>query len=146
MTRNLSILLVEDNRADAAMVVRLLKESELPHTLTIIADGAAVAEHLAHGPLPDLILLDLNLPHKSGHQVLIETKGDPRLRAIPVVILTTSSAADDVVRSYGGQAASYIVKPTNLVLARAAIRSLSSYWGDTVTLPFKEDLLWEYWE
>lgn len=144
MARMLRILLVEDSKPDAAIMTRLLKESGLPHILTIVNDGAKVAPALAADPLPDLIILDLNLPHKNGHQVLAEIKGDARLRSIPVIVLTTSTDSQDVIRSYNGFASSYIVKPTTLESARQAVKILSIYWGDVVTLP--KEAQWESWE
>lgn len=142
MAKTLKLLLVEDNKADAAIMTRLLKESGLLHSLTIVDDGdnviAALDQHM-----PDLIILDLNLPHKNGHQVLAEIKTHTLHRAIPVVILTTSADQSDIFRSYNGYAAGYIVKPVNLESARLAVQSLSIYWGEVVSLPGKEET-WDY--
>lgn len=118
MVRPLEILLVEDNTADARLVRELLAEAKLMNVLRVAGDGEAALALLRGGngsPAhhPDLILLDLNLPKRSGHEVLEEIKNDPDLHNIPIVVLTTSDQERDVVRSYDLRANAYVVKPVD---------------------------------
>ena len=114
--RPLEILLIEDNPGDVRLVQEALRETKSRHELRVILDGVeAIAYLRGQGPdtstqKPDLILLDLNLPKKDGHEVLQEIKTDPALRRIPVVVLTTSDAPHDILRSYDLHANSYVVK------------------------------------
>ena len=135
----LHILLIEDSRADAKIIERALREGEVPHRLTVIRDGHKALDYL-HGLLdeaadpdrePDLILLDLNLPGLDGHQVLGRIKADSRLRILPVVVLTTSSRDEDVLRSYQAGANTYIAKPAEYARYREVISALRTYWLDT---------------
>jgi CheY-like chemotaxis protein len=140
----LNILLIEDSRADAVIIERALREEAVPHRLTVVPDGRQALDYL-FGLLdesadtarePDLILLDLNLPGLDGHQVLGRIKADPRLRALPVVVLTTSSRDEDVLRTYRAGANTYIPKPAEYAGYCEVVSALRTYWLDTAaTLP-----------
>jgi CheY-like chemotaxis protein len=133
------ILLVEDSRADAKIIERALRESQVAHRLTVIADGRAALEYLfglrdeniPANQEPDLILLDLNLPGIDGTQVLTQIKKDPMLRIIPVVILTTSHREEDVLQTYLAGANTYIPKPAEYPSYRDLVATLRHYWVDT---------------
>ena len=118
--RAIEILLVEDNPGDVRLTEEALREGKVWNHLSVVPDGVAALEFLrrrgayADAPRPDLILLDLNLPKKDGREVLAEIKQDERLRRIPVVILTTSKAEEDVLRTYNLHANCYITKPVDL--------------------------------
>jgi CheY-like chemotaxis protein len=135
----LHILLIEDNRADAKIIERALREGDLSHRLTVIPDGQQALDYLfalrddtaSSASEPDLILLDLNLPGLDGCQVLTQIKSDPFLRPIPVVILTTSNREEDVLQTYRAGANTYIPKPTEYPSYRALVDVLRSYWADT---------------
>ena len=135
------ILLVEDNPGDVRLTQEVLKESEIRHRLTVVRDGEAALRFLKHEPpyqecrRPDLILLDLNLPIKDGRQALEEIKADPELRSIPVVVLTTSKAVQDVHTAYDLHANCYIQKPVDLEQFWSIIRSIEEFWLTTVSLP-----------
>lgn len=141
--RTAVILLVEDSPSDVLMTREALSQSRLLNRLEVVSDGMeALAflrrqERYAQAPRPDLILLDLNMPRKDGREVLAEIKGDPQLKTIPVVILTTSRAEEDILRSYGLHANSYLVKPVNFERFAAMIRSLEGFWFEMVALPPK---------
>lgn len=135
----LHILLIEDSRSDAKIVDRALREGHVPHRLTVIRDGRKALEYL-FGLLnegveselePDLILLDLNLPGLDGWQVLRGIKSDARLRVLPVVVLTTSSREEDVLRTYQSGANTYIAKPAEYARYREVVSALRVYWLDT---------------
>src|SRR4051812_39335586 len=116
----IDILLVEDNPGDARLTQEALKESKMLNNLHHVRDGVEAMEFLRHegkhkdAPTPDIILLDLNLPRKDGREVLAELKGMPRLKNIPVVVLTTSDAEQDILMSYNLHANCYITKPVDL--------------------------------
>ena len=136
----IEILLVEDNPGDVRLTRELLAEGKVMNRVTVASDGEAAMAVLRGGagtpPLrPDLILLDLNLPKKGGHEVLAEIKQDPELRAIPVVVLTTSEAEKDVVRSYSLHANSYVVKPVDLERFVEIVKSIENFWLAAVKLP-----------
>ena len=139
--RPIEILLVEDNLGDVRLTVEAFKESRVYNTLNAVRDGVEALAFLrregdyAHVSRPGLILLDLNLPRKDGRQVLAEIKGDPSLRRIPVVILTTSEAAQDIVEAYDLRANCYITKPIDLEQFMAVVRSIEDFWLTTVSLP-----------
>jgi chemotaxis family two-component system response regulator Rcp1 len=143
--RPIEILLVEDNPGDVRLTIEGLRESKVRNNLHVAADGVAALEFLrrdgtyADAPRPDLILLDLNLPKKDGREVLAEIKADPALRTIPVVVLTTSSAEKDVLRTYELQAASYITKPVDLEQFITVVKSIEDFWLTIVTLPHRRD-------
>lgn len=135
------IFLVEDNKADVRLIQEALKTSSLPHQVVTVRDGVEAMNYLhqegeyANAQRPDLILLDLNLPRKDGREVLAEIKSDPRLKRIPVVILTTSKNQDDIFHSYDLHANCYITKPRNLNQLFQIIQSIEKFWFSTVTLP-----------
>ncbi len=135
------ILLVEDSPSDALMTREALHASKVLNELHVVDDGAKAMEFLrrrgqhANAPRPDLVLLDLNLPRKSGLEVLQELKQDPDLKTIPVVVLTTSRAEDDICRSYGLHANCYVSKPIEFSKLADAVRAVSDFWLCFVTLP-----------
>jgi CheY-like chemotaxis protein len=133
----IEILLVEDNPGDARLTMEALAEGKVRNNINVVADGVAALEYLRSdgGARPNLILLDLNLPKKDGREVLAEIKDDPLLRRIPIVILTTSSAEEDVLRSYNLHANSYVTKPVDLGQFMAAVRSVEDFWLTVVRLP-----------
>jgi CheY-like chemotaxis protein len=133
------ILLIEDSRADAKIIERALRESDVAHRLTVIPDGRNALDYLFSlrdenipaDQEPDLILLDLNLPGIDGCQVLTQIKSDPFLRLIPVVILTTSHREEDVLQTYLAGANTYIPKPAEYPSYRELVATLRHYWVDT---------------
>jgi CheY-like chemotaxis protein len=139
--RPIEILLVEDNPGDVRLTVEILKETKVRNTLTVAADGVEALDLLrrkgryTHAVRPDLILLDLNLPKKDGRQVLAEIKADPVLRSIPVVILTTSKAEEDIVKSYNLYANCYVTKPVDLEQFVKVVKSIEGFWLTIVKLP-----------
>lgn len=139
--RPIEILLVEDNPADVRLTVESLKEGKVCNILHVVEDGEEAISFLqkkgkyADKPHPDLILLDLNLPKKSGHEVLAEIKGDDELKRIPVVVLSSSKAEEDIQRSYGLHANCYITKPVNLDQFIHVIKTINNYWFSIVKLP-----------
>jgi two-component system, chemotaxis family, response regulator Rcp1 len=140
-SRPIEILLVEDNPGDARLTQEALREGKIRNNLHHAKDGVEALAFLrregnyANAPTPDLILLDLNLPRKDGRQVLSEMKEDPRLRVIPVVVLTTSEAEKDIVKSYELHANCYITKPVDLEKFIEIVRAIESFWLAVVTLP-----------
>jgi chemotaxis family two-component system response regulator Rcp1 len=135
------ILMVEDNPGDARLTCEALKESKVYNNLHHVRDGVEAMEFLRKeaaykdAPTPDLILLDLNLPRKDGRQVLAELKAIPKLRHIPVVVLTTSEAEQDIVKSYELHANCYITKPVDLDKFVEIIRGIENFWLSIVKLP-----------
>jgi chemotaxis family two-component system response regulator Rcp1 len=144
-TRPVEILLVEDNPGDVRLTVEALKEGTLRNHLSVARDGEEALRFLRRGgpyaaaPVPDLILLDLNLPRLNGRQVLAQIKADERLRSIPVVVLTTSRAEQDVRASYDLHANCYITKPVDLEQFIDVVRSIENFWLTVVTLPHHDD-------
>jgi two-component system, chemotaxis family, response regulator Rcp1 len=142
--RPIEILLVEDNPGDVRLTIEALKEAKVRNHLSVAKDGVeALAFLRREGPYaaaarPDLILLDLNLPRKDGREVLAEIKADASLRAIPVVILTTSQADQDILRSYELHANCYITKPVDLDQFITVVKSIEDFWLTIVTLPRQE--------
>jgi chemotaxis family two-component system response regulator Rcp1 len=133
MTR---ILLVEDNRADALLIQEALRQVAEAHVVDVVTDGEQALAHLrGGGARPDLVLLDLNLPRKDGREVLADIKADPELQAIPVIVLTTSSAPDDVAFAYCHHANCYVRKPLGMDALLAAATSIRDFWLRTATLP-----------
>lgn len=143
-TRIVNILLVEDNPADVRLTVEALKECKMLNKLSVVKDGVEALAFLyqegkyAHENRPDLILLDLNLPKKDGRDVLAEIKKDPYLKVIPVVILTTSKAEQDILMSYNLHANCYITKPVDLEQFIKVVKSIENFWLSIVQLPPKE--------
>ncbi len=140
-TRPIEILLVEDSPSDTDLTIEALEEGKVANHLSIVEDGVQAMEFLrrqkqyAGVPRPDLILLDLNLPRKDGREVLTELKSDPDLHAIPVVVLTTSRAEEDVLRAYQLQANCFITKPVDFKQFLDVVRSIENFWLTVVTLP-----------
>jgi two-component system, chemotaxis family, response regulator Rcp1 len=137
----LAVLLVEDDPGDVMIAQEALKASELTSKLTVVPDGVEAIKYLrredgyAGAPRPDLILLDLNLPKKSGHEVLAEVKADPALRKIPVVVLTTSGAAEDVLRSYDLHANVFVTKPVDFDHFTSVIKQIDDFFLTVAQLP-----------
>ena len=132
-TRSYGILLVEDDAADAMLIQDALLERPSEHTVTQVEDGVAALRHLKDParPHPDLILMDLNMPRMNGRELLAVLKADQVLKAIPVVVLTTSAAPDDVSAAYQGHANAYITKPVNLDDFVSAVQSIDTFFLDT---------------
>jgi len=141
LLRPIEILLVEDNPGDVELARVALQMSKIHNTLNVAEDGEAAMAYLrcqgeyVEAGRPDLILLDLNLPRKDGREVLAEIKGDPGLRRIPVVILTTSKAEEDVLKSYDLHANCYITKPIDLSQFMKVVKSIEDFWFTIVVLP-----------
>ncbi len=135
------ILLVEDNEGDARLAKEALRDSKIRNTIHHVSDGEAAIAFLRHEgsfrgmPRPDLVLLDLNLPRKDGREVLAEVKADEDLKRIPVVILTVSSAEEDVLKSYNLHANCYITKPLDLAQFMKVVHSIEDFWLTIVKLP-----------
>lgn len=138
------ILMADDDPDDRLMTAQALKEYRLKNGIRFVENGEDLLDYLHHrgkfadpatSPLPGLILLDLNMPKKDGREALAEIKADPELRKIPVVILTTSQAEEDIVRSYDLGVNSYITKPVTFVGLAEAMKALSIYWFEIVKLP-----------
>jgi chemotaxis family two-component system response regulator Rcp1 len=142
-TGPIEILMVEDNPRDVRLAEEALKDSKIKNNLYHVEDGVSAMRFLnreaeyTHAPHPDLVLLDLNLPRKDGREVLAEIKGDPRLRLIPVVVMTTSEAERDLVRTYDLHANAYVVKPIDLEQFVAVVRGIKDFWFTIVKLPPK---------
>ena len=141
MGRPIEILLVEDNRGDARLTVEALKEGKVRNKLYITEDGVEAMAFMhregkyANAPRPDLILLDLNLPKKDGREVLAEIKDDPKLKRIPVVVLTISKAQEDILKTYSLHANCYITKPVDLEQFITVVKSIEDFWLTTAKLP-----------
>ena len=139
--RPVEILLVEDNPGDAELTLETLRESKLLNHMSVVDDGVEAMAYLRRegryldAVRPDLILLDLNLPKKDGREVLAEIKTDERLRRIPVVVLTTSSAEQDILKTYDLHANCYITKPVNLDQFIAMVKAIGEFWFTIVKLP-----------
>lgn len=137
----LQVLLVEDDPADATLVEDAFAAQRLPSRLHHVSDGVEALAFLRHqepyadAPRPDLVLLDLNMPRLDGREVLAEVKQDDALKAIPVVVFTTSSLDADVLTSYGAHANAYIPKPIDLDEFERAIAEVRSFYGEVATLP-----------
>jgi two-component system, chemotaxis family, response regulator Rcp1 len=137
----IEILLVEDNPEDAALTMDTLREGRIRNNVTRVEDGVQAIEFLnringyAGAQRPDLILLDLRLPRMDGREVLAEIKNDPKLKRIPVVIMTTSTAEKDIFESYNLHANCYVTKPVELDDFIAAVRKIEDFWLTIVKLP-----------
>jgi two-component system, chemotaxis family, response regulator Rcp1 len=142
--RTLEILLVEDNPGDVDLTKAALRRGKLTNRLTVATDGEEAltilrrGEGYADAPRPDVILLDLNLPKKSGVEVLSEIKQDSSLKRIPVVVMTSSKAEEDVIRTYDLHANCYVTKPVDLEQFRHVVKSISEFWFALVRLPSSE--------
>jgi len=139
--RPIEILLVEDNPGDVRLTQEALKEGKVRNNLRVAWNGVEALSYLrregeyASAVRPDLILMDLNLPLKDGREVLGEIKSDPSLRRIPVVILTTSQAEEDIIRAYDLHVNCYITKPVDLDQFIRIVRSIEDFWLSIVRLP-----------
>lgn len=139
--RNIEILLVEDNPGDVRLTTEVLKDAKLCNSINVVSDGVEAVDYLnrrgayATARTPDLILLDLNLPRKDGREVLEEIKSDVNLKHIPVVVLTTSNAEQDILKSYALHANCYITKPVDLEQFSKVVSSIEEFWFSIVRLP-----------
>ena len=139
----IQILLVEDNPGDVRLTIEALKDAKVYNNLSVVEDGVLALEFLhqrgeyRHAPRPDLVLLDLNLPRKNGREVLADIKTDDMLKTIPVVILTTSQAEEDVLRAYSLHANCYITKPVDFTQFLNVVRAIEQFWLTIVLLPPK---------
>jgi chemotaxis family two-component system response regulator Rcp1 len=144
-TNPINILLVEDNPADIRLTQEVFKEGRIRNTLNVVMDGEEAMIYLrklgkySQAETPDLVLLDLNLPKKDGRSVLADIKADPVLKFIPVIILTTSAAEQDILNTYANHANCYIMKPVDLAQFINVVRSIEEFWLTIVKLPKKED-------
>ena len=139
--RSVDVLLVEDNEPDVRLAREALREAKVHTNLHVAYDGVEALTFLrqqgehAGAPRPDLVLLDLNLPRKDGRAVLAEINADAELASIPVIVLTTSDAEQDILRSYRLAANAYITKPIDLNELIAVVRSIETFWLSIVRLP-----------
>ena len=137
-----TILLVEDNRADIRLIQEAFKSTAAQAKVVVVRDGMAAMSYLRqegeylNATLPDLVLLDLNLPKKDGREVLAEIKADPQLKRLPVIVLTTSLNEEDISNSYDLHVNCYIVKSRNLTQLFKTVRGIEEFWLETATLPF----------
>lgn len=143
--RPADFLLVEDNPGDVRLTQEALKSHKVQNNLHVVSDGEEAMAFLhrqgkyAGAPRPDIILLDLNLPKKDGREVLAEIKSDPSLKTIPVVIITSSEAEQDVIKSYNLNANCYVTKPVNLDQFVKVVQSINDFWLTIVKLPGAPD-------
>jgi CheY-like chemotaxis protein len=139
--KRIEILLVEDNAGDVRLTMEALKDGKVLNHLSVAQDGEEALAFLhkegpyANAPCPDLILLDLNLPKKDGREVLLEIKNDEPLKHIPVVVLTTSNADKDILRTYELHANCYITKPVDFEQFTKVVKSIEDFWLTIVKLP-----------
>ena len=137
----ISVLLVEDDPGDVVLIREAFEHNKVHNALNVVSDGVDALAFLrnegehADAPRPDLILLDLNLPRMDGREVLAEIKGDARLRTIPVVVLTTSAAEEDIVRSYDLHANAYVTKPVDFERFIEVVRQIDDFFVSVVKLP-----------
>lgn len=139
--KTIEILLVEDNPGDVELVREALGEGKIRNKLQVASDGVEAMRFLrredefGNANCPDLVLLDLNLPRKNGREVLQEIKNDPALKFIPVVVLTSSKAEEDILRSYNLHANCYVTKPVDLDQFLHVVKSIEDFWLTVVKLP-----------
>ena len=139
--RPAEVLLVEDSPGDVRLTREALKEGKVRNNLSVVSDGVEAMEFLrregkyAQAPRPDIVLLDLNMPRKDGREVLAEMKSDESLKRIPVVILTTSEAEQDILKTYDLHANCYLTKPVDLEQFITVVKSIEDFWLTIVTLP-----------
>ena len=137
----IEILMVEDNEGDARLAIEAMKDSKIKNSMHHVRDGDEAMAFLrkegkyTDAPHPDLVLLDLNLPRKSGQEVLVEMKADAELKRIPVVILTVSSDEEDVFRTYNAHANCFVTKPLDLNQFIKVVKSIEDFWLTIVKLP-----------
>lgn len=141
MNRSIRVLLVEDNPGDADLTRETLESGKIALQIDVVTDGAQAIDFLLRRPpyetarTPDLVLLDLNLPKLSGREVIAEIKRHEHLRVVPIVVLTSSDAEQDVVKSYALGASCYVTKPVGLEAFQAIVRSVQDFWFTVVRLP-----------
>lgn len=137
----IQILLVEDSPGDVRLTQEVLRDARIANDLHVVGDGEEAMAFLrregdySEHPRPHLVLLDLNLPRKDGREVLADLNADPELKAVPVIVLTTSEAEQDILRSYQLAANAYITKPIDLNEFIAVVRSIENFWLSIVRLP-----------
>ena len=137
----LEILIVEDSPSDVFLVKEALKQTAKTCRVHVVSDGVEAMDFLRNqgpygqAPRPDLILLDLNMPRKDGREVLLEIKNDEKLKSIPVLVLTSSSADQDIHKAYSLHANCYITKPADFARFKAVISAIQGFWFGNVTLP-----------
>jgi CheY-like chemotaxis protein len=142
----IEILLVEDNPGDVRLTQEVLKDFKVGNTMHVVRDGMEAMAFLhrkgryADAHLPDLILLDLNLPGKDGREILAEIKNDKDLKRIPVVVLTTSNAEQDILKAYDLHANCYITKPVDLNQFIHVLKSIENFWLSIVKLPTSKEV------
>lgn len=136
-TELMTILLVEDSVADVELTLDALQSAKVANQVTVVRDGAAALEHLRsqRGNYPDLVILDLNLPKLSGHEVLATMRADESMRKIPVAVLTTSSAESDVAKTYDLGANCFLTKPVDIDQFVHVVHSIDNFWLGLVRLP-----------
>jgi CheY-like chemotaxis protein len=135
-SRPIAVLLVEDDPGDVVLIQEAFEHNKVRNRLHVVGDGVEAMDFLRNaGERPDLILLDLNLPRKDGREVLAEVKGDPALRSIPVVVLTTSKAEEDILRSYDLHANAYVTKPVDFDRFIEVVRQIDEFFVTVVRLP-----------
>ncbi len=139
--KEIDVLLVEDDPGDVLMTREAFEENKVANRLAVVSDGESAMAYLrkegsfADAPTPDLVLLDLNLPRMDGREVLAAMKGDDALRSIPVVVLTTSEAEEDVLRSYALHANAYVTKPVDFERFIDVVRQIDDFFVQVVRLP-----------
>jgi CheY-like chemotaxis protein len=134
-TEPITVLLVEDDPGDVVLIQEAFEHNKVCNSLHVVGDGVEAMEFLRAGTRPDLILLDLNLPRMDGREVLAEVKGDAALRSIPVVVLTTSKAEEDILRSYDLHANAYVTKPVDFNRFIEVVRQIDEFFVTVVKLP-----------
>lgn len=142
--RMIDILMVEDNPGDVRLTREALREYKIRNEMYVVDDGVKALDFLhkrgdyGDVPTPDMVFLDLNLPRKDGQEVLQEIKNDPELMRLPVIVLTSSTAEEDILRSYDLHANAYVTKPVRLEEFIAAVRAIEEFWLSVVKLPEKK--------
>jgi len=140
-TKHINIFLVEDNPADVRLTKEAFREARIPNVLDVAMDGEEALNYMrkigkhANAETPDLVLLDLNIPKRNGHSVLADIKADPILKRIPIIILTTSSAEQDILNTYDNHANCYIIKPVDFREFIKVVRTIEEFWLKIVRLP-----------
>lgn len=139
--RPVQILIVEDNPADARLVREVMRDSKILNEIRWVPDGVEAMASLrkqgkyTDAPRPNLIFLDLNMPRKDGREVLAEVKADPDLRRIPIVVMTSSQAEEDIARAYDHHANCYVRKPIDFEQFHSVVKTLENFWFSTVEIP-----------
>ncbi|AKB77523.1 Two-component system response regulator [Methanosarcina horonobensis HB-1 = JCM 15518] len=143
VAKSIEILLVEDSKGDVGLIEEVFEDAKIRNNLNVVEDGEEAILFLrgegqfSGVPRPDIILLDLNLPKKDGREVLEEIKRDDDLKNIPVVVLTTSKAEEDILKSYNLHANAYVTKPVDFDQFIRVVRSIEDFWLEVVKLPSK---------